>query len=1124
LSPADRPTYLARACADDLQLRRRVEALLRAHDAPEGFLPEQPGASPLGDAIPATLLAGLPTEQPGDRIGRYKLLQKLGEGGCGMVYMAEQEDPVRRKVALKIIKLGMDTKQVVARFEAERQALALMDHPNIAKVFDAGATETGRPYFVMELVGGTRITDYCDLNHLTTRQRLDLFIQVCRAIQHAHQKGVIHRDIKPSNVLVAMQDRLAVPKVIDFGIAKATQGRLIDRTVFTAFEQFLGTPAYMSPEQAQLGGLDVDTRSDIYSLGVLLYELLTGKTPFDTQEMLAGGLDEIRRTIREKEPARPSTRLSTMAAGELKAAAERRQSDAPRLIHVVRGDLDWIVMKCLEKERARRYETANGLASDVHRHLNHEPVVARPPSKLYEFQKTVRRHKFGFAATAAVIAALSCGIVAARLQAIRALRAEREAQAARLEATRKQLDATKNLWESYLSQARALRLSGQSGRHFESLAALRKAAAIQPSLALRNEAIASMILPDLHWLEKKDFSKAQEKVSLEPTLQKYAHQRTGSVSIRRVADDRAVAALPEVGVPATEVYEFSPDSRFLAVKYADEHWRVWDWAKPAIAAEGVAFLGSAFTSDSRIIGVSDATNIVLYDLISRKRMKSLSLNGMASKDSPGWFRFDPTGRRLALYTTDARTNVFILDTETGETLKTLQHADDVNAVAWHPDGNHLATGCGDKTIHIWDSISGQRLRNWGTGSSVSLGFNHRGDVLASCGWDGYTRLWEFGSGREMSSIYKGGQILHFSMDDLKLATGLWESTGLDFFEVAYGQGLRTLYETSVVSGGFVSSPVTDGGGNLVAFRTHEGIELWDLKTGQRISFLRVDKEKSLVGFDAESHNLILTGRDGLFCCPITGSGEHSRIVGMPILVSTECADPVSGRMGWMSQNGKNCAIVGNHRAQFFRTDTFEKQAETGIQRGMRFSDISSDGSLFASGAWHNAGVKVWNTQTGALVKELPTGGDSATVVFSPDRRHIVTATTYEYCLWEVGSWSLIRRIPQDPDSNFFPMMAFTRDGKILAGAYARHKVRLYNAGTGQPLADLEAPNAKEITGVAFGQDGTQLFIAEAADACRVWDLQLIRQQLAGFGLDWDQPPFPAAESAKHGQGERTDNR
>ena len=428
LPPKQRQAYLDHTCGDDPELRRRVSALLDAHESEADF--PSPAASVAG---PTMALSILPTEKPGDCIGRYKLLQQIGEGGCGVVYMAEQEEPIRRRVALKVIKLGMDTKSVIGRFEAERQALALMDHPNIAKVLDAGATDTGRPFFVMELVRGTKITDYCDQNNLSTPERLDLFIQICHAVQHAHQKGVIHRDLKPSNILVTVNDGVAVPKVIDFGIAKATQGRLTDQTVFTAFEQFIGTPAYMSPEQAVLTSVDIDTRSDIYSLGVLLYELLTGRTPFDQKELLAAGLDEMRRTIREKEPPKPSTRLTQDLVSkseignrksEMNGASSRRLLRVKELIHVLRGDLDWIVMKCLEKDRGRRYETANGLASDIRRHLNCEPVTACPPSRWYEFQKSVRRHKFGFAATAAIIIVLAAGVFVSAGEAIRARRAE----------------------------------------------------------------------------------------------------------------------------------------------------------------------------------------------------------------------------------------------------------------------------------------------------------------------------------------------------------------------------------------------------------------------------------------------------------------------------------------------------------------------------------------------------------------------------------------------------------------------------------------------------------------------------------------------------------------------------
>jgi eukaryotic-like serine/threonine-protein kinase len=422
LPPEQRPGYLDQACGDDAALRQRIQALLKAAERTNDFLDQSAAPASSQSANASSPVA----EKPGDNIGPYKLLQQIGEGGCGVVYMAEQEQPVRRRVALKVIKLGMDTRQVIARFDAERQALAMMDHPNIAKVLEAGATATGRPYFVMELVRGVRITDYCDHNNLSTAARLDLFMQVCRAIQHAHQKGIIHRDIKPSNILVTLRDGVPVPKVIDFGIAKATQGKLTDHTVFTAFEQFMGTPAYASPEQAEMSEFDIDTRSDIYSLGVLLYELLTGKTPFETKDLLAAGLAEMRRIIRHKEPERPSLRLSTMLAAELTITAGRRQTQPPKLVSSLRGDLDWIVMRCLDKDRARRYETANGLASDIQRYLNQQPVTACPPSRLYRFHRLVRRNTLAFAAGAAVAAALIAGVVVSSWQAIRATRAERE--------------------------------------------------------------------------------------------------------------------------------------------------------------------------------------------------------------------------------------------------------------------------------------------------------------------------------------------------------------------------------------------------------------------------------------------------------------------------------------------------------------------------------------------------------------------------------------------------------------------------------------------------------------------------------------------------------------------------
>jgi serine/threonine protein kinase len=531
--PAERAAYLDQACSDDRPLRQRIERLLKAHEPADSFLEHRPpGLGVTADDPPVAECAGTV-------IGPYKLKEQIGEGGMGLVFVAEQQEPVRRKVALKIIKPGMDSKQVIARFEAERQALAMMDHQNIAKVFDAGATETGRPYFVMELVHGVPITEYCDANKLTPRERLELFMPVCQAIQHAHQKGIIHRDIKPSNVLVTMYDDKPVPKVIDFGVAKAIEQRLTEKSVYTQFGTMVGTFEYMSPEQAEMNAFGVDTRSDIYSLGVLLYELLTGTTPLERQRLREAAFGEIVRLIKEEEPPRPSVRLST--SGALAKVAAARQTDPGKLSRLVRGELDWVVMRCLEKDRSRRYDSASGLARDVERYLKDEPVEARAPSATYRLRKLLQRNKAAVLTTAVVAAALLLGTAVSVWQA---LRASAEHERARL--------------------AEKTRLAAQK-QHDDEMAALVRRQALDEAIAAAMSGELDKAKKAIHEAELKGVSPGQVH-----WLQGLVHFQRGETELAVEEFEQARKLMPESVAPLAMIARcFNPTSPKFQQAYQD---------------------------------------------------------------------------------------------------------------------------------------------------------------------------------------------------------------------------------------------------------------------------------------------------------------------------------------------------------------------------------------------------------------------------------------------------------------------------------------------------------------------------------------------------------------------------
>jgi len=1038
--PERRGAFLDEACAGNPALREQVESLLQAEAMAGAFFQDtttQPGVRP---SRPRE--ADRP-EQPGDVIGPYTLMEALGEGGCGVVFRARQETPIRREVAFKVIKLGMDTKSVLARFDAERQALAMMDHPNIARVLDAGAIPAGphrgRPYFVMELVRGPRITDYCDQHELTTRERLHLFIQVCHAVQHAHQKGIIHRDIKPSNVLVAegRPGQAGIPKVIDFGIAKATQGPLTDQTLFTAVEQFLGTPAYMSPEQA--GGVpvasgDIDTRSDIYSLGVLLYELLTGKTPFDAEQLLGAGLEAMIRVLREQEPARPSTRLSSMVNEELTVAARRRQTEPPKLIHLVRGDLDWIVMKTLEKDRTRRYESADSLAADVQRHLGSEPVTARPPSSLYRFQRLVRRNRLAFAAGAAVALALLLGIVASSWQAVRATRAEHGQSRLRQEAEQR-------LYDSLLGEARAIRAARLAGYRDQVFALLQRARS----------------LPVLHHdpvqLAREATSCLGDYVGLAPVM---------------------LDPFPEgTSIPVMSQVHLDPSGRWAAFPLSDGSILLRDTE----TGRDVARLRTdqpvwqfEFDADGeRILSVHMPENETF-----RNRLPAAMIHVWTRTADGAWEQTVGRAASGAYQCLRAGNRWFIV-----------VHAPEQGGLQlWDVEQEAM-----DRVVPFPETF---RIDRWRALPAMSPDGRWLAIQAAQ-----EIEVWDLAEGRSAARLVPGLfglSQLDFSPDGRHLIA--LSGRGCVIYEAPRFRHVATLAESANAWVQFASSPSSH---LALPMFEQKGVRLWDALRNKDVAVLNTPFTPYMADYSADGRWLLVAGVSNACLFRTELNLEKVNLAGHAL--SVPClAFNLDGTRLVAVDRGRGMKLWDTARGRLLW-----ERSDLPDQGGQSVA-FSTDGRLLATSHWSSHIVSLWEAATGRHLQTLQTGNRPAqggvgwSVRFTPDGRYLVSTHTPsgpEGANFGLMMWPLLSDTNGPPCGEVshsvqgrFYNLAISPDSRHMAfvNFFSETKLHLWDYRSDQPPEMLTSDILRSGQNAAFTPDGRHLVFLNAERKVVRYDL------------------------------------